>query len=124
MPVPSYAETVTVVLAALTIMLGFLALLVAVLAIWGYRGIKDEATGAAVHTANDAVDRILNQAVIEKIDPAEITRIVKKEMRLRMHETRIKEALGYAQAFGTDMDQPGETGHIGNEYPESKPDES
>jgi biopolymer transport protein ExbB/TolQ len=61
-------EVVTVVLAALAVLITVLGIFIAVLAVWGYARLSNDARNAAISAARDATSEIVPLVVREEID--------------------------------------------------------
>jgi hypothetical protein len=64
----SAVEVVTVVLAALAVLMTVLGIFIAVLAVWGYARLADDARNAAILAARDATSNLVPLVVREEID--------------------------------------------------------
>jgi hypothetical protein len=117
-PAPSFAEGVTIVLAALAIVLACLALFVGGLAIWGYQSIKSEAAAAAERGVQKAVDGALKEEIAKKLNEASIKRAVAREANNAAQYLDLQ----YPSAFpAADPPLQVEDKAIATEYPEDKP---
>jgi len=67
-PLRGGALVVTVVLAALAVLMTVLGIFIAVLAVWGYARLADDARNAAILAARDATSNLVPLVVREEID--------------------------------------------------------
>ncbi len=89
----NYADLVTIVLTATTVILGAVALGVALLAIWGYRAIAERAEEIAGRQADEVVNRRLNEYLSDESVKGKLSLIVGEHVR--------KEADSLAEDFAS-----------------------
>ena len=77
---PTTVELMATLFGAATIVLGALAIVIAVLAIWGYHAIKDESASVAGHAAKKAVSEYLASEDVQGKLRDEIRKIIEEEM--------------------------------------------
>jgi hypothetical protein len=115
-PNPSYAELVTILLTGVTVSLAMLAIVIGSLAIWGYQGIRAEATALAKitveSTVTDQVARAFSDAGIKDKMEKQAELAIARALRRRV-------GMMYPAAFaerptdGPDLPQD----RIADEYP-------
>ena len=98
-------------LACVTIALGVLGILIALMAIWGYQGIKTEAR----NLARDEARRILNELFDEEGTRATLTEEVGK--RVEIEADRLFYDLSLANAFPKQQPESERSAPIAEEYP-------
>jgi hypothetical protein len=92
----TYAELIAVLLTGLAVSLGLLGLVVAGLALWGYRAIRDEAKAIASRVARSET----RKRVLEYLRTAEGMEIVESEVAKRFDELKEGLALAGSQPSG------------------------
>lgn len=118
-PVPpiSYAELVAILLTGITVVLAILAVIVGILAIWGYQSIKSEAIGAAERKVIESVGAIIDKRLADKSIQARI----EKGVSAVLNQSFGKVLTEYSNAFpqhpegGDGSEQP--AGSVAEEYP-------
>ena len=75
-PAVTYSELVTIVLTCLTIALALFAVIVGIVAVWGYSNIKTEAGDAA----RSAVESTVKIAVTERLNEEALRAIIRTEL--------------------------------------------
>ena|SRR5665213_793520 len=125
-PTLSYAEVTTIVLAALTIVLGFLGLFVGGLAIWGYQSIKSEGIAAAEKSAEKATEEALSAAIARQFSEEAVKKLIAVQTKHVIRKEALLLSRRYSEAFAADRDdlsggQPDSTTrHVGKEYPKEE----
>jgi hypothetical protein len=89
---PSNADILTVLFATATIVLAAVAIVIAVLAIWGYHAIKDEARGIAQRDARTAVRSYIKGKEVKEQIELEMRGMIEEAFR------RYDEGLSFAQS--------------------------
>jgi len=114
---PSAIELISTLFAAVTIILGVLAIIIAGLAIWGYAAIKDESQRAATTAAHAAVGSYLQGVEIQNQMRAESRKIIDDEIK----KVREGLALGESQPQSTgEGPAPDDAQSVGERYPDRK----
>ena len=116
-PNPTYSELIGIILTAVTVVLAGLAIVIAILAVWGYKSIKDEAASAA----DRAVERRVDEAVKAHVSEDAMEKHFTKEVRRRLDLMLTDQGL-YARAFEALGDNP-QQGRVGTEYPREEGDD-
>lgn len=89
-PVVTYAELIAALLTGLAISLGILGVVIAGLALWGYRAIRDEAKGISMKIARSET----RKRVSEYLRSDEGVEIVENEVAKRVDELKDGLAIG------------------------------
>jgi hypothetical protein len=110
------AELIDVILTGLTIVIGTLALIVGVVAIWGGQAI----VGAAREKANEAARQAIEQRVQEYFDSEEFKERLAREVQppptpATVGELEVHASGAMSQSDSLEVEQ---TGKVGEEYPE------
>jgi hypothetical protein len=92
-PTVSYAELIGVLLTGLAISLGLLGIVIAGLALWGYKAIRDESRAIASRVARQETSK----RVIEYLRSPAGSKLVENEVAKRFEE--LKEGLAIAEAY-------------------------
>src|SRR5579871_5451301 len=113
-PPPTAVELIGILFAGVTIILGVLAIIIAVLAIWGYAAIKIEAQAAATSTAKKAaVDHIESEALQNRLRD-ESRKIIEEELK------KMQEGLAFAESQPAQgipsVESPQESQKVGKSY--------
>lgn len=89
----SFAELAAVLLTGLALALAILGLLIAVLAIWGYKAIRDESRTIAKNTAQ----REAQDQIVQYLNSPAGVNLVQNEVAKRLDD--LKEGLALAQSY-------------------------
>jgi hypothetical protein len=111
---PTPADLIAVLFTGVTIILGVLAVVIAVFAIWGYQAIKKEAL--------DSAERAAQKWLVDSVDGANLKdRIISEvEKRSATDADVILQGIMMGNAFpSTDSGEPEQA--VGKKYPENEP---
>jgi hypothetical protein len=92
-PIVTYPELIAALLTGLAISLGILGVVIAGLALWGYRAIRDEARGISIRIAS----RETRRRVIEYLRSTEGAAVVENEVAKRVED--LKEGLAIGNSY-------------------------
>jgi hypothetical protein len=89
-PIVTYPELIAALLTGLAISLGILGVVIAGLALWGYRAIRDEASAISLKIARSETRKLVSKY----LKSAEGMEIVENEVAKRIDDVKVGLALG------------------------------